>query len=246
MKKWANDVANLGRRTGSPARKTRPSARSTGKTRKDDRQTSSEGTHSSYSHQFRVHRANGESVESATIDNILEVYYLWVYQITVCLRLITLLLWHWLGDAELYDSPVTAGTLSHTQRCQPLINWIVLQTTKTMKTRPPALPVSVDFLPIHYLWFCTHKCFHFLIPPFPHFSFPHFLFLLLGQPLGQATWKSVMLTLQSWNTECSNGTEICCTYSDTSGESLALLIVLVVLVDVSEAEKTAEVMRLRR
>ena len=47
----------------------------------------------------------------------------------------SLLLWLWLGDAgdrELSDSPVTAGTLRHTQqRCQPLINWIVLagQTT---------------------------------------------------------------------------------------------------------------------
>jgi len=91
-------------------------------------------------------RANGESVESATIDNILEV--------TVCLRLITLLLWHWLGDAELYDSPVTAETLSWNSQSysdMPTVNQLnsfAGQTTKTMKTRSPALPV--DFLPIHY------------------------------------------------------------------------------------------------
>ena len=198
MRTWRNEEMSKWREqnsAGGTGRKTMVYS-----TRKGDRQTSSEGTHSSYSHQFRarVHRANEEIVESATIDNILEVYNLWVYQVTVCLRLITLLLWHWLGDAELYDSPVTAGTLSHTQlELSVILSWnsqsyskmptinqlnsFAGQTTKTIKTRLPAL--SVDFLPIHYPWFCTHKCFHFLISPFPHFSFPHFLFLLLGQSI---------------------------------------------------------------
>jgi len=50
------------------------------------------------------------------------------------------------------------------------LNSLAGQTTKTMKTRPPAL--AVDFLPIYYPWFCTHKC---SISPFLHFLISHFL-----------------------------------------------------------------------
>jgi len=75
--KWRNEQmtwAKHGRRTGSPARKTMvySTEHAVNWQDKEGRQTdygsnsSSEGTHSSYSHQFRVHRANGESVESAT------------------------------------------------------------------------------------------------------------------------------------------------------------------------------------
>ena len=61
------------------------------------------------------------------------------------------------------------------------LNSLAAQSTKTMKTSPPALPVNI--LPIYYNpWFCVQNCYHFLISPFPHFSFPHFPFLLLGQP----------------------------------------------------------------
>jgi len=64
----------MSRRTGSPARETMvySTERVVGWQDKEARATdygsnsSSEGTHSSYSHQFRVHRANGERVESAT------------------------------------------------------------------------------------------------------------------------------------------------------------------------------------
>jgi len=178
MKKWANDVSKTRQADWYivlPARLwfTPLSTRPTGKTRKGDRQTSSERTHSSYSHQFRVHRANGESVESATIDNILEVYYLWAYQVTVCLRVITLLLWHWLGDAELYDSPVTAGTLSHAQKINQL-NSFAGQNTKTMK--PGRLCLSI------FCQYITHGSAR-TSAPFPHFPFPHFPFLLLDQPV---------------------------------------------------------------
>jgi len=52
------------------------------------------------------------------------------------------------------------------------LNSLAGQNTKTMKTG-----FAVNILPIYYA-----KCYHFLISPFPHFSFPHFPFLLLGQP----------------------------------------------------------------
>ena len=85
----------------------------------------------------------------------------------------SLLLWLWLGDAgnrELYDSPVTAGTLRHTQqRCQPLINWIVLASQTTNHENQATGFVcrfSANTLPM---------VLHAQVFPFPHFSISSFL-----------------------------------------------------------------------
>ena len=67
--------------------------------------------------------------------------------------------------------PIAFSQLDSLAKCDSS-NWnSILRFRTTNLTRP-----------IHYPWFCTHKCFHFLISPFPHFSFPLFPFLLLGQP----------------------------------------------------------------
>jgi len=51
--------------------------------------------------------------------------------------------------------------------------------------------VLVVWPAIYYPLFCTQKCFHFIVSPFPYFSFPHFPFLLLGQPLDLVSQDSI-------------------------------------------------------
>jgi len=79
------------------------------------------------------------------------------------------------------------------------LNSLAGQSTKTMKTSPPALPVNI--LPIYYPWSCTQNCYHFLISPFPHFSFLHFPFLLLGQP--SLDWTGLDWTGLDWTDQNS-------------------------------------------
>ena len=63
------------------------------------------------------------------------------------------------------------------------LNSLAGQSTKTMKTSPPALPlniISANILPMVLL--AKLLPFPRFYSPFPRFSFPHFPFLLLGQP----------------------------------------------------------------
>ena len=91
-----------------------------------------------------------------------------MYQVCVCLiALLELRLWlRNAGDREIYDSSVTAETLSHTQRCQPVINWIVLQARLPKAARRLCLSVSAKVLPM---------VLDTLLFPFPHFSISSFL-----------------------------------------------------------------------
>ena len=67
------------------------------------------------------------------------------------------------------------------------LNSLAGQSTKTMKTSPPALPlniISANILPMVLL--AKLLPFPRFYSPFPRFSFPHFPFLLLGQPPGNS------------------------------------------------------------